>query len=72
MGKGSTRRPTNEEAFQANYDAIFGKRKTATQIEADIETYGERLRQRLADCQNKATCSEPFCNCEVSPCNPQK
>lgn len=27
MGKGSTRRPTNEEAFQDNWEAIFGKKK---------------------------------------------
>jgi hypothetical protein len=26
MSKGSSRRPTNEEAFQANFERIFGKR----------------------------------------------
>jgi hypothetical protein len=26
MGKGSTRRPTNEEAYTSNYEAIFGKK----------------------------------------------
>ena len=31
MGKGSARRPTNEVAFQNNWDAIFGsKKKQAT------------------------------------------
>lgn len=29
MGKGSTRRPTDEKTFQENYDKIFG-RKTAS------------------------------------------
>ena len=27
MGKGSVRRPTNEEAFQNNWEAIFGSKK---------------------------------------------
>lgn len=26
MGKGSTRRPTDEKTFQENYDKIFGKK----------------------------------------------
>lgn len=28
MSKGSVRRPTNEEAYQNNWEAIFGKKKT--------------------------------------------
>lgn len=27
MGKGSTRRPGNDTAFRANYDAIFAKKE---------------------------------------------
>ena len=39
MGKGSKRRPTNEEQFRDNWDKIFGRKKTpkhgATQVHTD-------------------------------------
>ncbi len=31
MGKGSSRRPTNESVYQQNWDAIFGKKETITE-----------------------------------------
>lgn len=31
MSKGSTRRPTDESAYQANYDKIFGRKKKEQQ-----------------------------------------
>lgn len=35
MGKGSAQRPTNAQAFGANYDAIFGK--------VERKTYGQTM-----------------------------
>lgn len=36
MGKGSSRRPTNADLFDNNYDAIFGKKPEEEQNTQDL------------------------------------
>lgn len=50
-GKGSGRRPTNEEQYMNNWDAIFGKKKPIEQ-EQKKETTDELSEQTNdTDCQ---------------------
>jgi hypothetical protein len=43
MGKGSIRRPTNQEDFDRNYEAIFGKK---AQTEMDFRPDGDGNRPK--------------------------
>lgn len=40
-GKGSKQRPTNLEAFYANYDAIFKKENDTEQVLTEFVSYNE-------------------------------
>jgi len=52
MGKGSSRRPTDQEAFDSNYDAIFGKKDT-NKYGLELDEYLTELEQMEQDEQNE-------------------
>jgi hypothetical protein len=48
-GKGGKRRPTDHDAFSSGYDAIWGEKKDARDIE-----FTENLRKSMAEIHDKA------------------
>jgi len=45
MGKGSGRRPTDENKFQSNYDLIFGKKPVEGQEKEKEKEHGNNTAQ---------------------------
>lgn len=43
MGKGSKRRPTNEEAYRNNWDSIFGKKSLRDKITERMDKLQEMM-----------------------------
>lgn len=43
MGKGSKRRPTNEEAYRNNWDSIFGKKSLKDKINERMDKLQEMM-----------------------------
>ena len=43
MGKGSKRRPTNEEAYRSNWDNIFGKKSLKDKINERMDKLQEMM-----------------------------
>jgi hypothetical protein len=41
MSKGSKQRPTNLNAYNANYDAIFGKKDMQIRVKEDPKEFGK-------------------------------
>ena len=41
MSKGSKQRPTNLNAYSANYDAIFGKKDMQIRVKEDPKEFGK-------------------------------
>ena len=41
MSKGSKQRPTNLNAYSANYDAIFGKKDMQIRVKEDNKDFGK-------------------------------
>ena len=43
MGKGSKRRPTNEDAYRSNWDNIFGKKPLRQKIDERMDKLQEMM-----------------------------
>ena len=46
MGKGSSRRPTDEDKFGSNFDAIFGKRKPLWEQKREEKEAKQKLKEQ--------------------------